>query len=71
MFNYMTDISLVDDDPTCDIHVEVIGHDKETLLFNFLQQCLEIFLINKFAFKTVKMVRFNTEQAPFSISAIG
>mmetsp|Transcript_18840 Transcript_18840/g.31534 ORF Transcript_18840/g.31534 Transcript_18840/m.31534 type:complete len:279 (-) Transcript_18840:271-1107(-) len=40
MFNYMTDISLVQIDPDETVSIAVSGHDLESLLFNFMSEML-------------------------------
>lgn len=51
MFGYMVELSEITDDLQMDISVS--GHNKETLLFNFMQECLYIFLTESYAMKEI------------------
>ena len=46
MFGYMTDLETVEELSSADLEVE--GHDMESLLFQFLDECLFIFSVEPF-----------------------
>lgn len=49
-------------DPELDCGVDAEGHDMESMLFNFLEECLYMFHADKFVACEVKMVDFDTTQ---------
>lgn len=51
MFGYMVELDEINDDLEMDIVIS--GHNKETLLFNFMQECLYIFLTESFVMKQI------------------
>ena len=56
MFNYMTDLALVKEDPTSTEEViEVKGHDMKSLLFNYMDEMLFRFSTDSFCTVRVKV----------------
>ena len=58
MFNYMTDLALVKEDPASSIAKEVIevkGHDMNSLLFNYMDEMLFRFSTDSFCTTRVKV----------------
>lgn len=51
MFGYMVELDEISHD--LEMEVVVSGHNKETLLFNFMQECLYIFLTESFVMKEI------------------
>lgn len=66
MYGIMTELETVD--PIQEENIEATGHDLESLLFNFLDECLFIFSVEPFLCACqVKITDFNEEE--FSIKA--
>lgn len=66
MYGYMTELETVEETTTEDIEVE--GHDMESLLFQFLDECLFVFSAEPFLIsKKVQITNFDKEN--FKISA--
>ena len=57
MFNYMTDLALVKEDPTSSAEevIEVKGHDMNNLLFNYMDELLFRFSTDSFCTTRVKV----------------
>eukprot|EP00667_Euglena_gracilis_P019161 EG_transcript_20491 len=67
MFNYCTELSSVEIDPTKTIEVEVQGHDLYSLLFSFMDEFLYHFSADFFVLKEVNILEFDA--AAFRIRA--
>ena len=68
MFGYMTTLEKVD--IIKKFEFECSAHDYESLLYNFLKECLEIFSCeNYLIFKDVEIINFDEKN--FKIKAIG
>jgi SHS2 domain-containing protein len=56
MFNYMTDLALVKEDPDSEgVEIEVQGRDMKSLLFNYMDEMLFRFCTDQFCIKRVKV----------------
>lgn len=51
MFGYMVELPEIKDDLQMDVVAS--GHNRETLLFNFMQECLYIFLTESYVMKEI------------------
>merc|ERR1712146_125787 len=60
MFNYITDISTVQEDPVCTRSVVVEGHDLHSLLFNYLDEILSQFTVDQFVVSRCNIEGFVT-----------
>ncbi len=69
MFNYISELESYTIDPAETVTIEVEGHDLESLLFNFMDEMLMAFCIDKMVCKQVKITEFDLEN--FKIKAQG
>lgn len=67
MFGYMTDLTTVEHKQ--EVNVEASGHDLESLLFNFLDECLFVFSADEFLVACMVNVTELDEES-FSIKAV-
>ncbi len=61
MFNYATDLSRVDIDPSLNIEFKVKGHDMQSLLYNYLEEFLFKFCSDYFCCKKATILSFDRE----------
>ena len=69
MFNYMTDLALVDIVDSQTIEFTVDGHDMDTLLFKYMDELLFRFCTDNFCCKVVEIIEF--DKVNFKIVAKG
>ena len=69
MFNYATDLSLVNAISDEIVKISVEGHDLSSLLYNYLDELLFRFCTDGFCCKYIKILELNKD--PFRIIAHG
>lgn len=69
MFNYITDLSLVEIDENENVEFIVKGHDMKSLLFNMLDEFLYRFSTAGFVCKTAKVM--NIDEVNFTMLIVG
>ena len=69
MFGYITELDHVDVDPTTATYIEVEGHDRESLFYNFLDEFLFQFCTEGFVCKAVEFTYFDADKN--RIKAVG
>lgn len=68
MFNYMTDLSRVREEPTQALRISVSGHDWHTLIFAYLDELLFRFCTDGFCCTRVSIEALDRDK--FSLEAI-
>ena len=69
MFGYMTDMDKVEIQEGCVQEIQVEGHDKESLLYNYLSEWLFVFSTKDFIACSIEFVEFDMET--LRIHAVG
>ena len=62
MFNYMTDLSMVDADEALACDISVSGHDLHTLLFAYMDEMLFRFSTDLFCITSVDVLKLRTDK---------
>jgi len=69
MFNYITELKYTEINNDSDTIIEVEGHDLESLLYQFMNEFLMAFCIDKLVCKKITILDFDKEH--FKIKAKG
>jgi len=68
MTNYMTDLDLIEIDPSFDMKITIKGHDLQSLLYNYMNELLFKFITDCFVVKQANITYLNPES--FELEAI-
>ena len=71
MFNYMTDLTTVEENPNSTIEFTVKGHDMQSLLFTYMDELLFRFCTDGFCCARVEILSFNRENFEINVRAYG
>lgn len=71
MFNYMTDLTIVEFDPEEDVEMDLESHDLDSLLFKLLDEFLFKFSTDYFICKRLQVLEFDKAKCRLQVKAFG